>query len=323
MIGGIGVNCNDEIIGGRPDALAQELAKARDAGFDGYEFYVPTANTIQAGRVVQRRLDEMKEVMRGFPLRYTVHSPCELRLTERTGKGREVFLACLEVSRQIGAKVMVYHSAQIALRSADQDTGDLPDAAGLREMLRHETAALKEMGARAADMGIIIGLENRDPHLWEVAALARHGKSAGDLLTYHAGMRLDLLAQQLEQVALANVGMCLDVGHAFLAAPYWQNTDYLSAIRQAAPWIKHVHFHDNFGRLDDVAGSIAERLVFGEADTHAPPGWGRIPLADVLAILIQANYGGWLVLEIRPRYEAWMAEAGATVRAMLAALPSP
>ena len=89
-------------------------------------------------------------------------------------------------------------------------------------------------------------VENRDPHLWEFTALARHGKSASDLLTYHQGMRLDLLAQQVAAIGSPNVGICLDVGHAFLARPYWPNPDYLAAIRQAAPWIRHLHFRRQF-----------------------------------------------------------------------------
>ncbi len=318
MLKGICINCFDEAIDGRLSMLNEQLDRAQHNGFDGYEFSTVAANIIRGGSVVQSEVDQLKDVLSGYKLHYTVHPPCELRLTDRSGMGCRVFLACLDVCSQIGADVMVYHSAQIALRSADQDTMTrLPTDDELREMWRYETAQLREMAAHAADKGITIAVENRDPHLWELAALTRHGKGAGDLTTYHAGMRLDLITRQVEEINAANVGICLDVGHAFLAAPYWPNTDYLTAIRQAAPLVRHVHFHDNFGRLDDWARSMAERLVFGEADNHMPPGWGAIPLGGVLEALKTANYGGWLVVELSGRYADDVPEAARTTRALV------
>jgi sugar phosphate isomerase/epimerase len=189
----------------------------------------------------------------------------------------------------------------------------------LRRSWDEETAGLQETAPEAEKRGVVIGVENRDPHRWELAALARHGLPASELVTYHQGMRLDLLTEQIRQVASPNVGMCLDVGHAFLAAPFWPDANYLAAISQAAPWVRHVHFHDNYGRVDDKADGLAERLIFGEADSHMMPGWGKIPLAEVLAILKRAAYSGWLVVELRPRYGDYLAQTAATVRGMIGA----
>jgi hypothetical protein len=61
---------------------------------------------------------------------------------------------------------------------------------------------------------VTMALENRDPHLWEVATLVRHHHPAGDPPTYHAGMRLELLAQQVAAIGSPSVGLTLDVGHA-------------------------------------------------------------------------------------------------------------
>jgi sugar phosphate isomerase/epimerase len=185
----------------------------------------------------------------------------------------------------------------------------------LAKAWRIETQALKRMALHAERLGVVIAVENRDPHLWEIAALSRHGRTARDLTTYHQGMRLDLLAEQVRAVDSPNVGICLDVGHAFLAAPYW-GVDYLAQIRAIAPDVKHVHWHDNFGRLDDRSESLAERLTFGEADNHLPPGWGAIPLAEVLAALMQSDYNGWLTVEIRPRYAHVLPEILSTVQHM-------
>jgi len=317
MIRGIGINCHDDEIDGHLDRLERALHLAQQAGYDVYELSCEATNAIRNGALVQDEMDRVRDITSRYNLHYTVHPPCELRLTDPTGLGRQLFIGCLEFTAQIGADVMVYHSAQIALRSADQDSGPLPDAAGLQKLVDDETTMLRDMAVEARKRGVIIAIENRDPHLWEVAALARHGKGVSDLLAYHAGLRLDLLVEQVKQVASPNLGICLDTGHAFLAAPYWTNMDFLSGVRLAAPWICHVHFHDNFGRLDDWADSLRERLLFGEADSHIPPGWGKIPLTDVLSILNQAGYNGWLVCELRSRYSEYLPEVASTLRAMI------
>jgi sugar phosphate isomerase/epimerase len=318
MIKGIGINCNDEAIDGRLDRLDEELDRAAAAGFDAYELSLAAVNVIRNGRIDAAELARLAAVLARQPLRTTVHGPMALRLTEPTGRHEQIFLSCLAATQRIGAEALVYHSAQLALRPADQDdAGPLPDAGALAEAWRVETAALARVARHAERLGVIVAVENRDPHLWEIAALARHGKGPADLLTYHRGMRLDLIAEQVAAVGSPNVGICLDVGHAFLAAPYWAS-DYLGGIRAAAGHVAHVHWHDNFGRLDDRCESLGERLVFGEADNHLPPGWGAIPLADVLAALREAGYGGWLTIELRGRYAHLWPEVAAAARRMIA-----
>ncbi len=316
MIKGIGINCDDDAIDGRLDRLEQELDQAQAAGFDAYELSLAACNVIRNGRVDEDELAPLAAVMARRPLRYTVHAPMSLRLTDRTGFHEQVFLSCLAATQRIGAEVMVYHSAQLALRPADQDTGLLPAADALRESWRMETDALKRVAQHAERLGVTVTVENRDPHLWEIAALIRHGRRGADLPTYHQGMRLDLLGEQIHAINSPNVGICLDVGHAFLAAPYWPS-DYLAGIRAVAPHVQHVHWHDNFGRLDDRCESLGERLIFGEADNHLPPGWGAIPLAQVLAVLLEAGYAGWLTIEIRPRYAHLRPEIAAAARLMV------
>ncbi len=49
-----------------------------------------------------------------------------------------------------------------------------------------------------------------------------------------------------------------------------------------APFAKHLHVHDSFGRPADIQTySRAERLAYGIGDLHMPVGWGSIPW-DVL-----------------------------------------
>ena len=62
---------------------------------------------------------------------------------------------------------------------------------------------------------------------------------------------------------------------------------------------------------------MRERLVFGEADNHMPPGWGAIPLAQVAAILRDANYAGILLVEVDSRYLDMRQEILAGTRAII------
>ncbi|MBQ8109863.1 MAG: sugar phosphate isomerase/epimerase [Clostridia bacterium] len=73
------------------------------------------------------------------------------------------------------------------------------------------------------------------------------------------------LARMLEAVNDPRARFCLDVGHANVASPR-----PLSAwVEALAPFLSHVHLHDNHGGWDE----------------HNPPGGGTIDIAGLLALL--------------------------------------
>jgi sugar phosphate isomerase/epimerase len=78
------------------------------------------------------------------------------------------------------------------------------------------------------------------------------------------------------------VGVCLDVGHAAVAATVF-GFDYLGECAAVAPLVRHVHLHDNLGRPEPEGGEprVAERLTYGTGDLHLPPGRGTIPLEEL------------------------------------------
>lgn len=316
MIRGIGINADHEYVDGQLSVLGELLRRYKSVGFDSVEISVPGLNAIRGSKFVEREAARVRQMLRKHGLGVTLHSPNALNLI-RNERHHQVMDSMLRLAEVLGASRIVYHSAQIAVKDPYRHLSPLPTDEELRAMWERETEALITVGRRAAEMGLILSVENRDPHLWEISALAMHGKPASELACYHQGMRLDLLTRQMEAVNLPNVGICLDVGHAFLAAPYWPDTDYLAAIRACAPWVNHLHFHDNFGHVDDDSESLGERLVFGEADNHLPPGWGQIPLEAVLTALKEARYDGLVVLELRPRYLPYLDEALANTRRLL------
>lgn len=316
MIRSIGINADSERIDGDFAALRRWLRRFHEVGFDTVELSVAGLNCIRAGQFIPQEAARVQEALAPHNFRVTLHGPNDLNLI-RNPMHSDVMAATLEAARALNAERIVVHSAQIALHDPYRSLVPPPSDEDLAAMWDRETEALIEYGRRAADMGLMLSVENRDPHLWEISALGMHGKPASELARYHQGLRLDLLARQMERINLPNVGICLDVGHAYLAAPYWPEPGYLTGIRSCAPWVNHLHFHDNYGCIDDLTESLSERLAFGEADSHVPPGWGRIPLKQVLNVLHAAGYDGHLVLEIRPRYADYLDEALSGTRALL------
>jgi inosose dehydratase len=108
---------------------------------------------------------------------------------------------------------------------------------------------------------------------------------------------VDTLVQTREDVErvleLSGVALCLDTGHLVLGG-----ADPLALAQEARDRIRHVH-------LKDVDGSVAERLRAGElsfveavqAGLFRPLGAGDAPVAETVAALEAAGYGGWYVLE--------------------------
>lgn len=323
----LGIGINGDGYGGHPGGGPAQLAEAltffQDCGFDAVELPIKHLDVIFNGHVRQRQVDRIRSVLGGFDLAYTVHAPDRLNLAfPPKGTGgvadlaheRNIFLACLDFSAAIGASVMVYHSGLIALHEAAFGLDGLPDDEALEQGREREVLALRELIPLAADRNVAVAMENRDPHPWELATLARAGVPRDKILKYHAGMAIPSLVSQVRAVNHPRLGLTLDLGHLFLAASYC-GFDYLDAIRQAAPYVRHVHSSDNFGRLGSVFDGISDRIPHGDGDLHIPPGWGMIPHVGALAQL--PNYEGLYVLELRPRFREWFAEALMTARCMV------
>lgn len=320
-ITGFGINADAGHLGGRLAQLEEDLAFFQHCGFDAVELSVHGLDAVLCGRLQQRQVDRIRSITERFAFTYTVHAPNRLNLAfpQRNSDGtpelaleQDVFVACLGFCATIGAGVMVYHSGLIALYEiAFGLAAALPDDEALEQARQQEVSALRELLPLAAERGVIVAMENRDPHPWEIATLRRAGMPADQLLKYHAGMSIPHLVQQVTAVGHPNLGLTLDLAHLFLAANYC-GFDYLDAIRQAAPHVRHLHGNDNWGRLGGVFNDLHERIPYGDGDVHLPPGWGQIPQAEALAQL--PAYEGLYVLEMRPRFSEHFSAALATMR---------
>jgi sugar phosphate isomerase/epimerase len=74
----------------------------------------------------------------------------------------------------------------------------------------------------------------------------------------------------------ADVKVCLDTGHTTLGG-FWDRFVEIAAGR-----LMHVHANDNHGRFDD----------------HLPPGDGNIDWGHIVRTLREAQFAGWIMLEL-------------------------
>ena len=319
-IAGICINTDGGYLDGSLARLQECLSYAHQCGFDGIELSLHGLDLVVGGRLNESRIDRVRAMTERTDLVYSVHAPDRLNLAfpqripgcaPDLSLEKDVFAACLDVCAALGVRVMVYHSGLIALHEVRMGLQPLPDDETLARARECEVVALRELLPLAAQRGIVVAMENRDPHPWEVAALARAGVPHDRLLKYHAGMSIPVLVEQIKAVGHPNFGLTLDVGHLYIAAKTC-GFDYLEAIRQAAPYVRHLHGSDNFGRLGGVFDDLNMRVPYGDGDVHLPHGWGALPHVD--ALLQLPKYEGLYVMEIRPRFHEHLGEALAMVR---------
>ncbi|NWG20688.1 MAG: sugar phosphate isomerase/epimerase [Chloroflexi bacterium] len=315
---------NIGIAAARPDApptlagLEETLGRLRDMGYTLVELDPSGFATIVDGQVRHRQLADLAVVLRNSGLRFSIHGISRLNLAydPRHDLCRRIMTCQIEICRVLGATRLVYHSGLQALdlaRSGVRRTLLTDDelAAGARR----EVEAFKALAPLAEAAGVVIGMENGDSHQWEHTLIAAHGLPREALLKHHARLRIEPIIAQLEAIDHPAVGLTLDIAHLHIAA-HDMGFDYLEAISAAAPWTRHLHVNDNFGRLDQGFDTERDRWAFGEADIHMPPGWGSIPYRDVFDRL--SGYHGDLILEIKPGFWDAFGEALRTTRALLA-----
>lgn len=300
---GIGLALNVSAARGAPLAeLRPQLAELAAIGYTHAELPAKRLGVIIGGQLQPRRLAALRAALDGCPLRLTVHgsrvsTPRVGNLVDITTPAqRDSVAADLALTAAIGGEVLVHHSGLLRDPSAD--------ARALANGLAAERDALRALGDEAGRHGIRIAVENLDP--------------VGPYIARRAyGLRLDRLAEQVQAVAHPQVGICLDVGHAFLAASYLE-FDYLAAIRGVAPLVSHIHLSDNLGQVElEPNADFDESLATGDGDLHLLPGWGAIPLAEVFAIDFPQR--PVVVLELRPHFTEHLDEALAAAEELVAA----
>jgi sugar phosphate isomerase/epimerase len=244
--------------------LTRDLAVLKEAGPDFVEVFPDQLSLILGGELDEIRLRAVQELLLEAGLIYTVHAPLETNLMDLTTHNlqRDVLAASIRFASSIGAEVLVCHAGQrLGLRDARYS---------FKEQLAAERSALREAGELAGKLGLTIAVENYYPELPIVRGAV-----------YDYSVWPSELAEQISVVDHPAVGICLDVGHAALAAGVF-GFDYVEECAAIAPLVYHIHLHDNMMKTNLMGEPpVSEHPVYGLGDLHLPPGRGIIPLKDV------------------------------------------
>jgi sugar phosphate isomerase/epimerase len=244
--------------------LAEDLAFSKRAGPDFVEIWPQNLGVILGGRLDSNRLRAVGDLLLEADLSYTVHAPLEVNLMDLTSPSlqRNVLGASLRFAHAIGAEMIVCH--------AGQRLGARDARCSMRDQLSAEISALREAGELAGELGLTIAVENYYPE----QPILRGA-------VYDYSVWPSQLAEQISTVDHPAVGICLDVGHAALAAGVF-GFDFIEECAAVAPLVRHVHLHDNLQRTNLTGEpAVSEHTVYGMGDLHLPPGRGTIPLGDL------------------------------------------
>lgn len=260
----VGINLSGNHLGGGKK-LVESLMAAKASGPDFVEVCPHNLGTILGGKPDPRRTKEVEETLAAAELDYTVHAPHRMNLMDLSSLDlhRGALESSIRFAGEIGAGVVVCHAGQ---RFNARDA-----RYSFKEQLAAERSTLRRAGEIAGNLGVTIAVENSYP---EPPILT------GERYAY--AVRPAELAEQVSDVDHPAVGMCLDVGHAFVAAGFY-GFDFVRECAETAPLVRHVHLHDNLGQ-PDADGEIraSERHAYGLGDLHLPPGRGTIPLERLL-----------------------------------------
>lgn len=268
MVNRIGLNIHSGRINGDLELLKRDILAIEKAGFDVAEIPVHGVDAVVNGHLRERRAKQVKEILTGFDLEYTVHAPDVLNLRDFNYPDvhRKVFAASIQFTAAIGAKTFVYHQGR--LKSNDNDVTQ-------EEAREIEIDELTDLGKLAKSEGITVCVENIHSSITHLIKL-------------------------LESIGEENIKLCYDFAHSYINSKKL-GYDFIRSIQVAKPYTRHAHVNDNFGKgRPESSASYIEAMPMGIGDLHLPIGWGEIPYEDVFRTM--AGYDGIYVLELQERF---------------------
>ena len=217
-------------------------------------------------------VERAAKVMREYGLEpYSFHAPY----------GAEIVITSLDEERRHRSQLEVLRAAEAAARleawylviHPGPESAWQPPSPERLQRLNNAVSVLDRVSQRCQELGVGLVLENMLPHLLF--------GNASDMLW------------MMGALTRADVGICLDTGHAHLAQ------DSAEIVPRFAGHLRLVHANDNNGRYDD----------------HLPPGEGAIDWHRVLTQLEDQRFAGGLILEIAADSKKTAAELLASARA--------
>lgn len=299
FIKGIGINVDAAYVDGDLRRLMELLDGYAEMEVEYVEIPLHATGAMLGGKLMPERVDEVVRILKRYRFGYSVHAPNPINLMDldEPGLHKEALLESLRFSSAIGSKILVYHSGRYIpeehFHVPRQNTRRATlEVESRRAMNRQEEEALLSLAEEGKRLDVTICLENARPYL--------------DEGLYCYAEDPFRLAGRVSALNHPRIGIALDIGHAYLSAKRY-GFDFLEAIRSVAPLTKHVHLHDNFGRVcSSLEKKQIELSALGRGDLHLPIGKGEIPVEEVFLAL--NDYSGLLINEIRYRYLSWASD---------------
>jgi|CZKQ01.1.fsa_nt_gi sugar phosphate isomerase/epimerase len=185
---------------------------------------------------------------------YSLHAPFAPNIDISSSDAAQREASLVEICKAANAAALL-HAHYFVLHPGPENHGPAPAEEQLSNM-QHVIDSINRIARRCRELGVICVLENKLPHLL-------------------FGNTSDIL-WILDGINGAEVGVCLDTGHAFLSG------DVHNLTHKLAGHLRMVHAHDNGGIRDD----------------HLPPGDGKIDWTQLLQDLVAVHFHGPFILEM-------------------------
>ena len=276
--------------------LDAELDMIEALGVETIELPTYDMDIVVGGRIRQPQLEALKRAVAGRDVGFSVHGPLSINFMDeayRLSRHFEVLEASLEVAAEVGAENYVIHSGL-----APRQQGD-----GIEAAYGRQREWLAKAGDVARQHGLYLCVETL------FAGFDGRGYASTPLR----------LARELAAIAHPNVMATLDFSHSYLKLDFdGRRGDFVEEVKALAPYARHLHIHDSFGRQDDIwMFTEGEKLAYGHGDLHLPVGWGDIPW-DKLVEECTFPEGAVFNIELKPRYWYAAQEAVDATKALAA-----
>lgn len=260
--------------------FADELDMIEALGVEAIELPTYDMDIVIGGKIRRQQLEALKRACAGRDVVYSVHGPLSINFMDeawRLPRHMEVLEASLEVAAEVGAEHYVIHSGLVPQQQAQ----------GIEAAYERQREWLARAGDVAARLDLVLCVETL------FAGYEGRARSASPAR----------LAAELAAINHPNVLATLDFSHAYLKLDYdGQRDSFIEEVKAIAPWARHLHIHDSFGRQDDIwMFTEGERLAYGHGDLHLPVGWGDIPWDRIVAEC-EFPEGVLFNIELKERY---------------------
>lgn len=247
---------------GSAKELDERLQALADTGYTHAEIWTGSWDVYVGGRVNSQRLTQLLAVLDKHRdhLNYTYHLPDHVNLFDLADRDmhERLLRSGIEVGKAMGAESMVYHPGWRLRPPAGTSVA-------MFDLMARERETLIPLGDEVASWGSHIAIET-----WI---------DTGCYAGYSYAIWPELLATQVETINHPAVGLCLDIGHVYIAA-HWYGFDFVQGVARLAPLTTHFHIADTMG-IKDYENH--EDPALGRGDLHLPPGWGVIPFEEVFS----------------------------------------